>query len=316
MKAVYFEEFGGPEVLQFGDLPAPEPADGHLIVDVHHAGVNPIDWKARQGVYADMFEHRFPIVAGFDFSGTVRSVGKHVGGFEIGDRVHGMNPLDLVRHGTYAEVTRSPVTAVSKCPDDLSDETAAAIPTVALTAAQSLIDFGGLASGQSVLIQGGAGGVGTVAIQLSKALGATVLTTARADDHDYVRGLGADYIIDYEKQDFVEAARQYFPDGVDLVVDMIGGETLARGYRALRKGGRLAVLTGQPDPDLDREFEVDSAFVFTVPNAARLGEVAAMVVNGTVTLPEIRTFDLKDAKTAQIESASGSVRGKIVLRVQ
>jgi len=139
MKAVFFEEFGGPEVLQFGTLPPPDLTDGHLLVDVHCAGVNPMDWKLRQGAYAKIFEHRFPIVAGFDFSGTVRDAGPGVSDFAAGDRVNGMNLTKAmaIRHGTYAEVTLVPAAAVGRIPDDISFESAAAIPTVALTAAYS-----------------------------------------------------------------------------------------------------------------------------------------------------------------------------------
>jgi NADPH:quinone reductase-like Zn-dependent oxidoreductase len=175
MKAVFFEEFGGPDVLQVATLPAPDLIDGHLLIDVHYAGVNPIDWKARRGVYTKIFEHKFPIVAGFDYAGTVQAVAEGVSGFSVGDRVNGMNLVGTMRHGTYAEVTLVPAEAASHVPDSLSFEAAAAIPTVALTAGQSLIDFGALDVNQSVLIHAGAGGVGSFAIQLAKQRGATVL---------------------------------------------------------------------------------------------------------------------------------------------
>jgi NADPH2:quinone reductase len=316
MKAVFFEAFGGPEVLQFGTLSPPDLADGHLLIDVHCAGVNPIDWKARRGVYTKIFEHQFPIVPGFDYAGTVQAVGQGVSGFAAGDRVNGMNLTGTMRHGTYAEVTLVPATAASHIPDGMTFESAAAIPTVALTASQSLIDFGALGPGQSVLIQAGAGGVGSMAIQLAKQRGATVVTTARACDLGYVRDLGADYAIDFEAQDFVAAVREHFPQGLDLVVDMIGGETLARGYHTLRKGGRMALLVGQPDRSLDQQFDVHSEFVFTGSNAERLGELSALLAQGTIKLPEIKSMALKDAVSAQIESEAGNLRGKLVLKVQ
>jgi NADPH2:quinone reductase len=316
MKAVFFEEFGGPAVLQVATLPEPELVEGHLLIDVHCAGVNPIDWKARRGVYTKIFEHQFPIVAGFDYAGTVRAVGEGLSGFAVGDRVNGMNLGSTLRHGTCAEVTLVPPEAAAHIPDDLSFEAAAAIPTGALTAGQSLIDFGALGAGQSVLIQAGAGGVGSLAIQLAKQQGATVLTTSRADDIDYVRDLGADLAIDFESRDFVQVAREHFPEGLDLVVDMIGGETLVRGYETLRKGGRMALLVGQPDPSLDEKFGVHSEFVFTVPNAKRLSELSAMLAQGTIKLPEIRSMALEDAAKAQIESEAGKVRGKLVLKVR
>ncbi len=316
MKAVFFEEFGGPEVLRVATLPAPDLKDGHLLIDVSCAGVNPIDWKARRGVYTKIFEHQFPIVAGFDYSGTVRAVGKGVSGFAVGDRVNGMNLGSTMRHGAYAEVMLAPAEAAAHIPDGLSFEAAAAIPSGGLTAGQSLIDFGALGAGQSVLIQAGAGGVGSLAIQLAKQRGATVLTTARAGDLDYVRDLGADYAIDFESQSIVKVAREHFPEGLDLVVDMIGGETLARGYETLRKGGRMALLVGQPDPLLDEKFGVHSEFVFTVSNAKRLSELSAMLVQGTIKLPEIKSMAMEDAAKAQIESEAGNVRGKLVLKIQ
>jgi NADPH2:quinone reductase len=243
-------------------------------------------------------------------------VGEGLSGFAVGDRVSGMNLGSTVRHGTCAEVTLVPPEAAAHIPDDLSFEAAAAIPTGALTAGQSLIDFGALGAGQSVLIQAGAGGVGSLAIQLAKQQGATVLTTSRADDIDYVRDLGADLAIDFESRDFVQVAREHFPEGLDLVVDMIGGETLVRGYETLRKGGRMALLVGQPDPSLDEKFGVHSEFVFTVPNAKRLSELSAMLAQGTIKLPEIRSMALEDAAKAQIESEAGKVRGKLVLKVR
>jgi NADPH:quinone reductase-like Zn-dependent oxidoreductase len=233
MKAVFFEEFGGPEVLQVATLPEPELVEGHLLIDVHCAGVNPIDWKARRGVYTKIFEHQFPIVAGFDYAGTVRAVGEGVSGFAVGDRVNGMNLGSTLRHGTYAEVD-----------------------------------------------------------------------------------LGADIAIDFESGDFVQAAREHFPEGLDLVVDMIGGETLVRGYETLRKGGRMALLVGQPDPSLDVKFGVHSEFVFTVSNAERLSELSVMLARGAIKRPETKTMALEDAPKAQSESEAGKVRGKLVLKVR
>lgn len=316
MKAVFFEEFGGPEVLQIGNLSPPDLVSGHLLIDVHYAGVNPIDWKMRQGLYGEMFEYQFPIVAGFDYSGTVQAVGQGVTDFAVGDRVNGMNLVEAIHHGTYAEVTLVPAVAASHFPDLMTFESAAAIPTVALTASKSLIEFGALAVGQSVLIQAGAGGVGSIAIQLAKHLGATVLTTARACDLDYVLDLGADYAIDYEFQDFVEVCRDHFPQGLDLVVDMIGGETLARGYQTLRKGGRMALLVGQPDRSIDQQFNVHSEFIFTVPDPKRLSELSSMLAQGTIKLPETNSIPLSDAVSAQTESETGNVRGKLVLKVR
>jgi NADPH2:quinone reductase len=227
-----------------------------------------------------------------------------------------MNLTGTMRHGTYAEATLVPASAASHFPDGMTFESAAAIPTVALTASQSLIDFGAIGPSQSVLIQAGAGGVGSMALQLAKQRGATVLTTARARDLDYVRGLGADHAIDFETQDFVEAARGHVPQGLDLVVDMIGGDTLARGYQTLRKGGRMALLVGQPDPALDQQFGVHSEFVFTGANAKRLGELSTMLAQGTIKLPEIKSMALEDAAGAQIESEAGNLRGKLVLKVR
>ncbi len=316
MKALYFEEFGGPDALRLGTMLTPDLVDGHLLIDVHCAGVNPIDWKVTKGIYVELFEHRLPIVTGFDFAGTVRAVGGGVSGFEVGDRVNGMNLAGVIHDGTYAEITLAPAVAASHIPDGMTFELAAAIPTGGLTAGESLFDFGALEAGQSVLIQAGAGGVGTVAVQLAKQRGTTVLTTARARDHDYVRALGADHVIDFEAEDFVALARDRFPDGLDLVVDSLGGEVLARGYETLREGGRMAILSGKPDPAMDRQFGTQSKLVLTSPNAKRLGELSAMLARGELLLPEVKVMDFADAMSALEESAAGNVRGKLVLKMR
>src|SRR5688572_4628773 len=231
MKAAYFMKNGGPEVMEYGDVPDPVAGPGQVLVDVHAASVNGADWKVRAGSCAPT--KSFPYIPGRDISGIVSAVGPGVSDLKVGDAVFGVS--QTTGEACYAEKVAIDAAIVAKKPDNLSHVEAAALALVGLTALVSIEDTIKLKKGETILIQGGAGGVASFAIQAAKAIGARVITTASAANHDYVRKLGADQVIDYNKDDFTKVV-----SGVDAVFDKIGADVVSRSFAVLRPGGRLA----------------------------------------------------------------------------
>src|SRR3989449_6833923 len=239
MKAIRIHNYGGPEVLQYEDAPRPQPQAGEILVRVHAAGVNPIDWKVREGHMKDFWPHKFPLILGWDLSGVVEELGRGVSRFKIGDEVYSLP--DPTRDGAYADyiVVREPELALK--PNSLHHIRAAAVPLAALTAWQSLFDTAQLQPGQRVLIHAGSGGVGHFAVQLAKWKGAYVFATASSKNQELLRRLRVDDAIDYTKQKFEDFARD-----VDVVLDTIGGETQERSWSVLKRGGNLVSLVQPP----------------------------------------------------------------------
>ncbi|MFZ0237296.1 MAG: NADP-dependent oxidoreductase, partial [Xanthobacteraceae bacterium] len=235
MKAVYLERFGGPEVLQYGDLPDPVAGPGEVVVDVAAASVNAADWKFRSGQYARHSGANFPLIPGRDFSGSVSVLGRGADELKIGDAVFGV--LDMGREGTYAEKLTIKAAIVGRKPAALSHVEAAAVALTGLTAVNAIADTLRLQRGETILIQGGAGGVAGFAIQFAKHLGARVITTTSAANRDYVVGLGADQVIDYNTQDFAAVV-----SGCDAVFDTVGGEVAHKSFAVLKPGGRAAFI--------------------------------------------------------------------------
>ena len=303
MKAVQIHSFGGPEVLQYEDVPRPQPKANEILVRVHAAGVNPVDWKIREGYLTATL----PMIMGIDFSGVVESVGSGVAKYRSGDAVFGQVADES---GSYAEYAIAMESDIARKPETLDDIRAAALPVASLTSWQALFDVAKLTAGQKVLIHGAAGGVGSFAVQFAKWKGATVIGTASGAHVEQVRQLGADEVIDYRKTKFDEVVRD-----TDVVLDTIGGETQERSWRVLKRGGVLASLVQQPPPDKASAAGVRGFFVRQKANGEQLAAIADLVVKGEVKVNVETTLPLKDAAKAQELSKTGHSGGKIVLEV-
>ena len=304
MKAAFFRRFGGPEVLEYGEQPDPVPRAGEVLVEIHAASINAADWKMRLGQYGAAVA--FPHVPGRDFSGVVVS---SAGFFKPGDAVYGV--CEVPREGAYAEKIAIREAIVARKPERLTHVQTAAIALAGLTAVVSLEETLLLKRGETILIQGGAGGVAGFAIALAKHIGARVITTASAANHDYVRKLGADEIIDYRTQDFAKLVKD-----ADAVFDTVGGEVTARSFAVLKSGGRLAsVAVGATAPASPRP-DVQSLRPKVDRDRRRLDRVGQLVAQGVVPLPEIVEYPLAKAAEAQRVSEARHLRGKLVLRVR
>lgn len=308
MKAVRIHTYGGPEVLVYEEVPRPQPGHGEVLVRVEAAAVNPVDWKIREGYLREMLRHSLPLIMGWDVSGVVEETGPGVTRFRAGDEV--FSRPDLLRDGTYAEYVVIRETEVAFKPGSVDHHHAAAIPLAGLTAWKSLIEAAGVVPGQRVLIHGAAGGVGSYAVQLAKWRGAHVTATASAPNHDYLRRLGADEVIDYRSVRFEEVTGH-----VDVVFDTIGGDTQERSWQVLKRGGILVSIISPPPPEKAAVHGVRQAFVFIQPDAAALAELAKLVDAGKLRPYVEAVLPLAEARRAQELSQGGHVRGKIVLKV-
>jgi NADPH:quinone reductase-like Zn-dependent oxidoreductase len=306
MKAVFIDKFGGPEVLQYGDMPDPVVGPSEVIVDEVAASVNAADWKVRAGEYS---QATFPLILGRDFSGTVAATGAGVSDLKIGDAVFGV--LDVGKEGAYAEKVAIKSAIVAKKPDALSHINAAALALAGLTAIRSIEDTLKLQRGETILIQGGAGGVASFAIQLAKHLGARVITTTSAANLAYVRGLGADEVIDYNATDFTRAV-----SNCDAVFDTVGGEVAIKSFDVLKPGGRAAfIASGWKAPQPTRS-DVTSLRPNVIRAREPLEQIAQLVAAGAVRPPEVKLFRLSQAIEAHRLSESRHFRGKLIFQVR
>jgi NADPH:quinone reductase-like Zn-dependent oxidoreductase len=309
MKAVFIERFGGPEVLQYGDRPDPIAGPGQVVVDVHAASVNGADWKVRSAYYGGPQRPvTFPQILGRDFSGVVSAVGDGVGDLAVGDEVFAV--LEAGREGAYAEKVGITADIVAKKPAAMSHVAAAALALAGLTAIKSVEETLKLKSGETILIQGGAGGVGSFAVQLAKHLGAHVITTARAENHPFLREIGADEIIDYTKSDFTQIGQR-----CDAVFDTVGDEVGPKSYSVLKPGGRAAFIAFAQAPKPDRA-DVTPLRPVVSRERAPLERVAALYTAGAVRAPAIKLYRLPEAADAHRLSESRHFRGKLVFQVR
>lgn len=308
MKAVRIHAYGGPEMLVYEDVPLPQPGRDEILIRVHAAAVNPVDWKIREGHLKGMLDSHLPLIMGWDVSGTVEAVGPEVVRFKVGDEV--FSRPDIVRDGAYAEfiVIRENETALK--PQSIDHLHAAAIPLAGLTACKSLFAAAELSAGQTILIHGAAGGVGTYAVQLAKWKGARVIATASERNHDYLRELGADEVIAYQNVRFEDKVRD-----VDVVFDTIGGETQTRSWSVVKQGGVLVSIVTPPSQEEAAAHGARGEFVFIQPDAAELAEIAKLVDSGKIRVMVEAVLPLAEARRAQELSQNGHTRGKIVLKV-
>ena len=308
MKAVRIHEYGGPEVLGLEDAPVPVPAAGEVLIRVHAAGINPVDWKIREGRLRGRVEHRLPLILGWDVAGVIEALGPGVTLFKTGDAVYARP--DIARDGGYAEYIAVRASEVALKPKSLDFIHAAAVPLAGLTAWQALFDAAKLAAGQRILIHAGAGGVGSFAVQFAHWKGARVIATASARNADLVRSLGADEVIDYTETRFEDEVQD-----LDVLFDTVGEEVQQRSWNALKKGGILVSILALSIPDDAAARNLRSAYVFVQPNAAQLGQIAELIEGGYVK-PVVETvLPLSEVRQAHILSQSRHARGKIVLRV-
>jgi NADPH:quinone reductase-like Zn-dependent oxidoreductase len=308
MKAVLLTGHGGPEMLRYGEAPDPLAGPGEVVIDIHAASVNAADYKVRRGssVYGSI---RFPHILGRDFSGVVAALGAGVADVAVGDAVFGVTDQGV--EGAYAEKLAIKAAIIAKKPTSLGHAEAAALGLTSLTALWALEDTARLKAGETILIQGGAGGVAGFAIQLAKHIGARVITTASAANHAYVQGLGADQVIDYHREDFARIV-----SGCDVVFDTVGGAVRAGCYAVLKPGGRLVWIAPAPEGFRPPRGDVETLRPNVVRDRAHLLRMLALLEAGAVRPPTITGYPLADAAEAHRVSEGRHLQGKLVLVVR
>jgi NADPH:quinone reductase-like Zn-dependent oxidoreductase len=315
MRAMAITEFGGPDRLQPTELDDPIVGPDSVLIRVRAAGINPVDYKIRQGNLAGRIPHVLPVIPGWDAAGIVEQVGPAVTSFSPGDEVYAYCRKDFVRDGTYAELVSVRDYGVAHKPARLSFEEAGGVPLTGLTALQLLRGALDIRAGERILIHAGAGGVGSMAVQIAKQDAAHVIATAGAANYDYLRELGADEVIDYTSEDFVEVVRDRHPGGIEAVADLVGGEVQERSADVLAEGGRLGSIIAPPDARALRSRGLRARYVFVRPDGSGLRMLAAMADAGRLGVHLHEVVPLEEAARAHETLEGGHVRGKIVLRV-
>lgn len=310
MKAAQLTQYGKTNSIAINEVPQPDVAAGKVLVQVKAAGVNPFDWKVQLGYMKDFIPLQLPVTLGGDLSGVVVKVGAGVEGISEGDEVFGQASAVAGESGAFAEYAFTSPTSLAKKPTTVSFIEAGAAPLTGVSAVQALYDHMGLSSGQKILIHGGAGGIGTVAIQIAKHLGAHVITTVSTNDIEYVKGLGADEVIDYKNQKFEELITD-----VDAVFDTVGGETNKRSYQVLKQGGKLVSMVEQPDEQLKNQFQIEYISQATKVNPERLTKLAQLIDEKIVTVHIEKTFPLDQAGEALSYLRQTPPKGKVVLEM-
>ncbi|WP_371672555.1 NADP-dependent oxidoreductase [Streptomyces sp. NBC_00289] len=308
MKGISYKRYGGPEVLEYGEVRDPKVGPDSVLVKVRAASVNPVDWKCREGYLDGLLDAVFPVVPGWDVSGVVVQPGAAVAEFAVGDEVIGYVREDFLSRGTFAEYVAAPVRTLARKPRNLSFEEAAGLPLVGLTAYQVLIKVLQVRRGETVLVHAAAGGVGSIAVQLARNLGARVIGTASEANHDFVRGIGGEPVTYGEG--LAERVRGLAPEGVDAAFDTIGGATLKTSANLLAPEGRLVSIA---DPDV---VDYGGRYHFVRPDSEDLLRLTELVESGVVSVHVSDTFPLERAAEAHRLNQEGRTRGKIVVTVE
>ncbi|SDD70309.1 NADPH:quinone reductase [Terribacillus halophilus] len=311
MRAVIINEYGDKNVLVEQELPKPEIKPSQVLVEVYATSVNPIDWKLRAGYLKQMLDWSFPIILGWDVAGKIVEIGSKVKKYQVGDEVFARP--DTTATGTYAEFTAVDEELLAKKPSNITFEEAASIPLAGLTAWQCLVDNTKVKQGDKVLIQAGAGGVGSMAIQMAKHLGAYVATTASEKNEAYVKELGADEFINYRTQQFEDELSDY-----DVVIDTMGGDILNKSFQILKPGGRLVTIAGQPDESLAEKHQVTASSYWLTPDGKQLGELGDLLEQGILKpqVGHVFGFSAEELQQAHELSETHHAKGKIVIKVK
>jgi NADPH:quinone reductase-like Zn-dependent oxidoreductase len=333
MKAFIVDRYGSKDGVRFGDMPEPELRDDDVLVQIHAAGVNPLDSKTRDGEFKIILPYRLPLILGNEVAGVVVRVGSRVRGFKPGDEVYARPHQDRI--GTFADFISMNEADVAMKPKNLTMEEAASIPLVGLTAWQVLVERASLKKGQKVLIHAGSGGVGTFAIQLAKHLGATVATTTSTANVDLVKSLGADIVVDYKKDDFEKVL-----SGYDVVLNSLGKDTLEKSLQVLKPGGKLISISGPPDVAFAKEsrlnwflqqvmrllsfgirrkakrHRVSYSFVFMRASGEQLNKITSLIDDGIIRPVMDRVFPFAETEAAMAYIETGRAKGKVVVKVR
>jgi NADPH:quinone reductase-like Zn-dependent oxidoreductase len=311
MKAAQINRYGGKDSVSVNkDATKPTIAAGEILVEVYAASVNPFDWKLREGSYQGGIKLSFPAILGGDVSGVIAEIGEDVTGFEVGQAVYGMANA-AGGQGSFAEFTPVSAKQLASRPKNVDYITVAALPLTASAAYQAIIENINIQAGQKILIHGGAGGIGSLAIQLAREQGAYVTTTAAANDNEFVKSLGADEVIDYKTQDFSEILKKY-----DAVFDTVGGETNQKSYKILKPGGVLVSMLEQPDEAKVKEHGIRYVQQSTIATSERLTEIATLVEAGKLKVTIDEVFPLDQAAEALEYLKTNHTRGKVILQLK
>ncbi len=310
MKAVQINKYGGPEILEIKDIPRPTPQKEQVLVTVKASGLNPFESKLRSGMFQNFIPLQLPITMGGDFSGVVTSLGEGVTNFHLGDEAYGTAMVLSKGSGSFSEYAVVNTTRIAKKPKNTSFVQAAGLPMAGNSAVQTLEEKMKLSQGQKILIHGGVGGIGHIAIQLAKSIGAYVTTTVSGKDTRFVKSLGADEVIDYKTQDFEKIVKDY-----DAVYDTVGGRVTTKSFKVLRRGGILVSMLGTPDTDMAKRYGVTAFGLNTSVDTVHLQHLAQLVEKGIIKVHIDRIFPLAEVTAAFTHLETGHPRGKVVLTV-
>jgi NADPH:quinone reductase-like Zn-dependent oxidoreductase len=312
MQAIQINQYGGSEVVVLkADAPEPELSPNHILIEVHAAAVNPSDWKLRDGLMKDFVHNSFPMTLGGDFSGVIRQVGVGVTGYVVGNEVFGQSDIREMGSGAFAELTAPETSYIALKPKQITHNEAAALPLTGCSALQVINEHIKLTQNQRVLIHGGAGGIGTIAIQMAKHIGAYVIATAGTSDIDYVKQLGADKVIDYQTQQFETLVHD-----MDAVFDTVGGETYKKSFTVLKKGGIMVSMLEQPNQELMAQYSVTAIAQSSKVTSERLSQLAKLVDEGVIKVKVDKTFPLSQTKEALEYLKTGHPKGKIIIAIK